>query len=181
MARRPKKKYQRRFPSRGKYLRGTIDEELDLGTLASRTLVSVLMDESVTETTWLSSIRSTYSVSGWTPATDVGPLMVGVAHSDYTDAEIEQVIESTQSWNIADKIAQEVSGRLVRRIGVFEVPSGPNAVVVLNDGKPIRTKLNWKLSTGQTLRLWAYNMGQAPFATTTPQVFAEGQANLWPQ
>ncbi len=161
-------------------MRGSVNESLALGTLAAQTLVSADFDETVLEKTLVSSIVSTWTISNWTGVSSNGPLLVGVAHSDYTDAEIEAVLESTGSWSEGDKVAQEVSKRLVRRIGVFRHPRQSSIQqVVLNDGKPIKTKLNWTLATGARLNLWAYNTGTAAFATTDPTVRAEGHANLW--
>ncbi len=166
----------------GKYIRGRVNENLSLGTLAPVTLVSVIFDETVTEKALVSSTDVTYSMENKTVGGGDGPIMIGLAHSDYTDAEIEEVIENAGSWNEGDKIQQrEIGRRLVRTIGVFE-ETGPNlSSQVLNDGKPIHTKLNWTLVTGQSLRLWAYNLGNSALDTTVPVVHAEGHANLWPR
>lgn len=183
MARKASGSYKRRtsYSRMSKYIKGNVDERLVLTTLAARTLQGVDFAETVNERTRVSSIRAAYSMDSFTQGTDDGPVMVGIAHSDYTDAEIEQVIEAVQSWNEGDKIAQEVGARLVRTIGIFENPSSATASVWLNDGKPIKTKLNWTLNQGQTLRLWAYNLGQSAFATTAPIVYIQGHANLWPR
>ncbi len=165
----------------GKYIKGRIDEELNLGTLAAKVLVGVLFDESVNERTLVSSIVASYSLREFTPAAADGPIMIGVAHGDYSDSEIEAVIESTGSWNEGDKVSQEISKRLVRTIGIFDTPADALAAVTLNDGKPIKTKLNWILTVGDALRLWAYNMGSSALATTAPVVSAQGHANLWPR
>ncbi len=178
-----KKGRRRRGRSMGKYMRGSIDEEFSLGTLAAKTLASTLFDEVVTETTLVSSIVATWALANVTPIANQGPVLVGVAHSDYTDPEIEEFIEATGSWSPADMIQQEISKRKIRRIGIFIlfVEATPLTINTLNNGRPIKTKLNWTLNTGQTLRLWAYNLGSAAFATTTPNVDAQGHANLWRQ
>ncbi len=106
--------------------------------------------------------------------------MVGVAHPDYTSAEIEEWIENLGSWEEANMVQQEIGRRRIRRVGVFEDPDDPTSAVVLNDGKPIRTKCGWMLTTGQGLRMWAYNMGLVALATTDPNVHIEGHCNLWP-
>ncbi len=54
-----------------------------------------------------------------------------------------------------------------------------NQQIVLNDGKPIKTKLNWILQEGQTLAFVGYNMGSVQVQTTTPDVRILGHANLW--
>ncbi len=165
----------------GKYLKGNIDEALSLGTLAADTLVSAPFDETVAEKTLVSSVVATWSLSDFTDALAVGPISVGLAHSDYSDAEIEAVIESTGSWNEGDLVSQEVAKRLVRKIGTFQSGLGATAEMVLNDGKPIKTKLNWTMLTGAGLRLWAYNEGESAVATTVPVVRIQGHANLWPR
>lgn len=165
----------------GRYIRGTVDDEVNLGTLAGSTLVSALFGNVVNERTLVSSLVAAWSLVTVTPVAGVGPVMCGVAHSDYTDAEIEAVIEATGSWNEGDLVAQEIGRRKVRRIGIFDTPQAVEDAVSLNDGKAIKTKLNWILLQGQSLRLWAYNMGGSAFATTTPVVRAQGHANLFPK
>lgn len=177
-------KARRRGGSRramGAYIRGNVDEELALGTLAAKTLVLAAFDEVVSEKTFVSSLVATWTMTDLTEVGGDGPIMVGVAHSDYTAAEVEEWIENTGSWNEADMIQQrEVGRRLIRRVGVFQ-PTGAaiTSATVLNAGRPIKTKLNWTLISGQTLDLWAYNMGSSALETTDPQVRVQGHVNLW--
>ncbi len=177
MAKHPKR--SRRGRKYRRYLKGQINATQDIGTLAGRTLQSQLVTDTLTEKAWLSSVKATWALSDVTQSNSVGPLMVGVAHSDYTNAEVEAWIEQTSSWEQGDKIAQEVAKRKIRRVGVFQLFAS-DETIVLNDGKPITTKCGWQLVTGQTVRIWAYNMGSGAFATTTPQLMTEGHANLWP-
>ncbi len=163
-----------------RYIKGQVDEELDLTTLASRTLVSMNFDETVDERTWISSVRATYALRNLTQAADVGPFRVGLAHSDYSSAEIEQWIENTGSWSEGDLVNREIGQRKIRDVGIFEAVASLNEATVLNDGKPITTKCGWILVQGQTLKIWVYNLGEAAVATTVPRVHAEGHANLWP-
>ncbi len=168
----------------GRYIRGSVDEELSIGTLAALTLISTPFDNTVIERTLVSSLVASWAIQEWTPAANDGPLMVGIAHSDYTSAEIEEWIEATTSWSEADKIAQEVNSRKIRAVGTFVSPGavGDGAgAAKLNDGKVIKQKLNWILNTGQTLRVWAYNSGSSAFGTTIPLVQVQGHANLWPR
>ncbi len=166
----------------GRYIRGVIDAALDLGTLASKTAVLVGLSQ-VNERTLVSSIVSTHSISDWTPSVGVGPVLIGVAHGDYSLVEINEYLEQTDSWDEGNKIQQEVSKRLIRRIGTLGAPAAGNAqdTTVLNDGKPIKTKLNWIINQGQSLSLFAYNQGDQPFATSDPDYTAVGHANLWPK
>ncbi len=177
MAKRPKRRR-----SMGKYLRGNVDEELTIAGLATRTLTAVAFDETVTERTFVSSMVASWSMDEWTPTANAGPIMVGVAHSDYSAAEVEEWIENTGSWSEGDVVqSREVAKRLIRRVGIFRDRGVVLENIVLGDGKPIRTKLGWILNAGQTLDVWAYNLGGASVATTIPSIHVEGHANLWPR
>ncbi len=165
----------------GKYIRGSVDEQLAVSTLAGQTLIGQDFDETVNERMLISSIVATYSLRLVTPINDLGPLLVGIAHGDYTDAEIEAYIEASGSWDEGDLVQQEIMKRKIRRVGLFEQPQNATQAVVLNDGRMIKTKLNWILLQGQTLRVWAYNTGQATFATTNPEVNVNGHVNMWPR
>ncbi len=137
--------------------------------------------ETVNERTFVSSVVATYAISDWTPLAGVGPIIVGVAHGDYSSAEIEQWIENSGSWNEGDKVNQEIAKRQIRQIGVLKTPALVTLDSNLNDGKPMKTKLNWILNQGQTLDYWVYNSGDVAFATTDPDLTIVGHANLWPQ
>ncbi len=167
----------------GKYIRGPVDEDLSLGTLAALTGIRQAFGSVVAERTLISSLVARYSLQGMTPGDNIGPIMVGIAHGDYSLSEIEAYIEQTTGWSEGDLVSQEISSRKIRRIGVFEsaVAGGTGGITVLNDGKPIKTKLNWILISGQSIAVWAYNMGSGALATTDPNVQLQGHANLWPK
>lgn len=169
---------KRKYSRRRKYLRGNVDEGIGLSTLGATTLISAIFDETVNERTKVSSVVATYALQDMPTASADGPIVVGLAHSDYTDAEIEEVLENTGSWNEGSKVEQEIAKRLVRIVGQFQ-DSGAPGIEVLNDGKPIKTKLNWIVNQGQTLKLWAYNAGSSAL-TGSAVVRAQGHANLWP-
>ncbi len=171
----------RKRPNFSKYVRGRVDEQVSMTTLAPKTLVSALFDENVDEEMRISSIKATWSLSDLTEGSGIGPIQVGIAHGDYTDAEIEEVIENTGSWDRGDLIAQEIAKRKIRTVGVFPTTLSGTGVAVLNEGRQITTKLNWLLQTGQTVRVWAYNQGSNAVATTVPIVSLQGHANLWLQ
>ncbi len=177
MARKPKRR--RRM---GRYLRGNVDEELTIAGLTTRNVVLAAFDETVNERTFVSTLVAMWSMDEWMPTANAGPIMVGVSHSDYTAAEIEEWIENTGSWNEGDLVqSREVGRRLIKQIGVFRDAGVVLQNLALNEGRPIKTKLNWILNQGQTLNLWAYNLGGASVATTTPSIHCEGHANLWPR
>ncbi len=164
------------------YLRGEVDEQFALGTLAANTVITDVVDDTLREKAWLSSVVLTWALDNFTPATTDGPIMVGVAHSDYSTAEIEEWIENAASWHQGDMVAQEIGKRRIRKVGMFRSDAAVTATgaYVLNDGKPIKTKCGWQLITAQTLRFWAYNTGESALATTDPNVHLQGHANLWP-
>lgn len=176
-----KKPYRRRRKF-GNYLKGDIKSTLEIGALAAVTLISVAATETVIEKTRVSSVDAIWSLADITAVVDDGPVMCGLAHSDYTDAEIEQWIENAGSWNAGDKINQEIAKRFIRKIGVFDAPFGdansPAIISVLNDGLPIKTRLNWSLVTGQTLKFWVYNMGSSAL-TDGGVMNVNGHANLF--
>jgi len=165
-----------------RYLRGTIDHKLQLGVLAGNTLVGSDVGDTVNEETWVSSVKANFSIGQYTPVAECGPFICGWAHSDYTDAEIEEWVEQANSWNVGDKVSQEQSRRLIRQIGTFEtLPVAATGSVSMNDGRMKTTKIGFMLASTQTLRFWVYNAGTAAVATTDPEVRVQGHANLWPK
>ncbi len=165
----------------GRYIRGQVDEEMAIGTLAPKDVISTGFDQTVEERTLVSALVATWALKNVTPSATAGPLLVGIAHSDYTAAEIEAWIESVGSWSEGDLVNQEITNRKIRRIGIFENRGGAEEASVLNNGRPIKTKLNWILTTGQNLQTWAYNTGTGAYATTDPSVDVQGFVNLWPR
>ncbi len=163
-----------------RYIRGTIDENFPLGTLAATTAV-LEATQAVAERTFISSISASYSLSGFTAADNAGPIEIGVAHSDYSLVEVEEWIERLTSWSEADLVSREVSDRKIRRIGMFDIPASVGESIALFDGIMVNTKLGWILNAGQGLNFYAYNVGSAALATSDPNVHCNGQANLWPR
>ncbi len=129
----------------------------------------------------MSSIKGAWSLSEFSNNAGDGPITVGIAHSDYTSAEIEEFIENAGSWDEGDLVQQEVAKRKIRIVGTFDKGDlGTVDTAVLNDGKALTTKLGWILNAGQTCSIWVYNNGSSPLDTTDPQLFVKGHANLWP-
>ncbi len=160
------------------YLGGNIVNDLGLTTLPTKSGVPSVT-KVVTERRRVSSIKCTYSLSDWTIATNSGPILVCVAHSDYTQSEIEAWVERSGDWSQSDLVEAEVRDRKIRRIGIFPIPETDFSGVTLNEGRPIRTKLNWILNTGQGLQFFCYNLGTAN-VVASPNFNAQGKANLWP-
>ncbi len=170
--------HRRKF---SRYIRGSVEEQVSLGTLAGQTLTSAVFDNTVNERTFVSSIVATWDVKNFTAGGAIGPLLCGIAHSDYSNAEIEAWVEDSGSWDEGDLVRQEIAKRKIRTVCELRAGATASDGFVANDGKPIRTKLNWIMLQGQTLRLWVFNLGGSAIATTIPIVQCSGHVNLWPR
>lgn len=179
MARRPKKRYARRRKM-ARYRKGNINLDITPGALASKTGM-VADPDTVDDRTLVSSVKAFYSLSDFTPAVNAGPVMVGLAHSDYTLSEIEEFLENVTGWDEGNLQSREIENRKIRKVGVFEAPEDATKSTSLNHGKPVYTKLNWIITEGDTIRFWLYNDGTAALSgATSPNVNIDGHANLWP-
>ncbi len=142
-------------------------QTLPLLTLASVTLLGVEMTPTGDNEYRLLSLKGLWALRDLTAGE--GPIIFGVAHGDYSDTEIEQCIENEAGLNRSDMVVtREISRRLVRRIGIF---SGVAGEEVLNDGKPVHTRLNWPMAEGTTLKMWAYNQSGGSLTTGSELVF----------
>lgn len=133
---------------------------ITLGTLGSQTVIAEDLAPAGAEAYRLVTARMTWVLSG--PTADEGPVTVGYAHSDYTVTEIKECIEAQASIDRGDKIAMEKANRLVRIVGSFWLKGDAEA---LNDGMPIKTKLNWRIDTGDTCKVFAYNESGSALTT----------------
>ena len=166
-----------------RYIRGIVNVEKDVLSLAGKAAFVKDFPEVVSERCWVSSIDASYSISDHTPVIDAGPLLLAIAHSDYTQAEIEEWLENVDSWDESDMVqSREISRRLIRHVGILESPPSRSDSRRLDDGKKIHTKLGWYLATGQTLQLVVYNLGTTSISPTgNSRVDCRGVAHLWPQ
>ncbi len=172
MGRNPKRKFR-------KYVRGKIEVDLSLGSLAASVVIGENFANTVTETTWCTSVKSSYALSNYTQNAGDGPVTVGIAHSDYTDSEIEEWVELVGGWDVGNLVAQEINKRKIRQVGVFDAPLTTADISRLADGRMIRTKCGWMLNSGDTLKVWCFNQG-ASALTSGGVVHLSGHANLWP-
>ncbi len=148
--------------------------------LATGDVVSGALTSAVTTLTRVISVNLAYAWEDVQAAIDDG-CEFGLAHSDYSAAEIEECLEAQASMDIGDKIAQEQADRLVRSIGKMpSIPSGAaGSGVVFNDGRKMKTRLNWLLSIGDTLNLWIRN-GSGVVWTIGSTVGAQGEIYVLP-
>ncbi len=103
-----------------------------------------------------------------------GPIVVGYAFGDYTIAQIKAYLENSASISPGNKASQEIAGRWIRKVGTF---AGAEVSETLNDGRPIKTRLNWAVPIGSTVNAFAYNSDDLQDLTTGGVVDLDG--NLW--
>ncbi len=122
------------------------------GALAAGDVISEDISATVDADTVFISAEIGWSTFGFTPGQ--GAITVGLAHGNYTSAEIEECLEQLASWDLGDLVAQEQRRRMVRVIGSF-----PNTAAdeVLNDGLLTKTKLGWMVAIGETLQPFIWN------------------------
>lgn len=145
---------------RGGVRPANVEQSLGLGTLTNNVLIGSNFTGTVTKPEFPISAKLAWAMRGSTVGE--GPIIVGLAHSDYTDAEIEAFVENTGSWGLGNKTQQEIAQRKIRIVGKFPLALADE---VLNDGKPITTPLRFGLVTGQTIKFWAYNSGGSSLTT----------------
>ncbi len=92
-----------------------------------------------------------------------GPLLFGLAHSDYDVAEILEAVDASPN-NDSDLIQLEHSRRMVRVVGAFPIV-GTAGGGQFNDGNKKRTKMNWRVSNNKEVALWARNDDNSTLAT----------------
>lgn len=143
-----------------------------LATLANNTaLVEGLVSSDLTHDYRCTSVELQWALDELTAGE--GPITVGLAHSDYTIAEIEEFLEQEAPLGPSSKVEREIAGRFIRRVGTF---AGDTTHETLNDGKPIKTRLNWLIADGFRINMWCYNNSGAAL-TTGATVRAMGTHN----
>ncbi len=136
-----------------------------LGALVTGDVLSGAASAAAANTLRIISLDMAWGIVDLGAGSDDG-FTFGVAHSDYSAAEIEECLEATGSMDIGDKIEQERANRLVREIGTVS----PQAAVAgggatFNDGKRVKTRLNWVLAIGDSLSVWVRNASSANYTT----------------
>ncbi len=130
------------------------------GALANGDLASTAIGSIVDDRMWLMSLAGTFAARDFTAGE--GPIVCGVAHSDYSAAEIEECLEAQAAWDQSDLVAREQAKRKVRTIGTF---ANVLTSETLNDGKEMKIKLGWMAEVGMTLQFWTWNKSGAVLTT----------------
>ncbi len=89
----------------------------------------------------------------------------GIAHGDYTAAEIEECLEAQSAIDVGDQVQNEFANRRVRTIGFMVGAPGTDASKTFNDGKSIKIKLNWLISVGKFISVWVRNGSDTIYTT----------------
>ncbi len=144
--------------------------ELPLSTLASDTALTVNVAGASTSTYRAISYIASWVLKNLTAGE--GPITVGLAHSDYSVTEIKECLESSASIDPGLKVEQERANRLVRIVGTFNSEANNS----LNDGKPLKTRLNWLIAIGDSVVMFAFNEQSGALATGA---ILHSQGNLW--
>ncbi len=147
-----------------------VTDEIALSTLASDTALTGGLHGALVAAVRVISASMTWSLNGLTQ--DEGPITVGYAHGDYTVTEIKECLEAQTSASGQNKIATEQANRLIRVVGTFSGEASQS----LNNGRPIKTRLNWIIRPGVVLNSFAFNESTA-LLTTGALVHTVG--NLW--
>ncbi len=129
-----------------------VSTALPLLTTASKVALSVGLTAAADQHYRAISANGSWNVQDLTAGD--GPVVVGFSHSDYTDGEIEEAIEALTAISQGDLVAQERANRLVRVVGIV-TDDDPT----LNDGNPVKTRLNWAIPIGKFVDLFIYNDG----------------------
>lgn len=161
MAKKPKRRFNLR--------RVRLTPEIALLTLATDTALAATMVGTAVSSYRCASVSGTWTLSALTAGE--GPITVGISHGDYSVAEIKECIEAGSSIDPGDKTQQERANRLIRIVGTM---TGANAS--LNDGRPVKTKLNWFIPVGQHINMFAFNESVSTLTTGANVKFT---GNAW--
>ncbi len=161
MARHGKRRsYRRKFNLR----KVRIATSITVGALAAKDVTATSLTGTSSSTYRLVSVDFFYGLSDLGAVADDGQEF-GLAHSDYTAAEIEECLEAGTSIDAGDKIANEKANRLVRSVGVMVGAPGTGAGLNFNNGNNTKTRLNWLMTIGDSLQLWIRNSSATVYTT----------------
>ncbi len=155
-----------RKPRRFNLRKVRVNSTFVCGALAAKDVVAGAITAAVADKLRIISAELTYQ---WveTQAVIDGGLEFGLSHSDYSAAEVEECLEAAGSIDLGDKIAQERANRLVRSLGTIN--QFTDSTVGADHGTfpntPIKTRLNWLMSEGDTLNAWVRNGSEVVWST----------------
>ncbi len=147
-------------PRRRYSLRGVkVTPQFALGTLATQIVLTAPLVGTSDAQYRLVSASASWSLRSFTPGE--GAITVGYAHNDYTITEIKEYLESATSISPGNKVLQEQANRWIRVVGTFKAEANN----VLNEGLPVKTRLNWAIQIGSAVNVFAYNENSSALTT----------------
>lgn len=143
-----------------------VNSSLAIGALASADVIAGAITNNATNRLRVISAHLAYSITDLAAVVD-DAFAFGIAHGDYSAAEIEECLEAGGAMDMGDKIALEQSSRLVREVGMINSSGAQNVGAGINfaDGRIVKTKLNWVISIGESLQLWVRNNSGVVYST----------------
>ncbi len=146
-----------------------VNETITLGTVGSGIVVSAVTD-TFTREFFAISCDIYWSMKAHTAGE--GPYECGVAHGSYSVTQIQENLQLTGMEDPGDLVTKEQGQRKVRRSGRF---NGLTTIEMLNDGKPIRTKLGFPVvGSGAALEFWIRSLDDVS-ATTGTSIDVQGK------
>jgi hypothetical protein len=91
----------------------------------------------------------------------------GLAHGDYSAAEVEECLEAGASIDPGDLVSREQANRLVRTVGIAGSGAVTDGSLIFNDGMPVKTKLNWPVGIGDAINLFIRNGSDTTWGSGT--------------
>ncbi len=144
-----------------------IDGTLNLLTLAGATTILVdAFPAALEEDFYAISMDLNAQIINLT-AGEGDPMTCGLAHGDYTAAQVEENLELT-FLGPGSKLEQERSRRLVRKAGIFlsEVVNHTTMRLFGKTGSgQVRTKLKFVIQNGKNLSIWVHNKSGSALTT----------------
>ncbi len=172
----PTKKYPKR--NRRPLRRVRIASSTALGALAALDIVAGNILNAAVDVYRVISIKAAFSIVDLGAAIDDGQ-EIGIAHGDYSAAEIEECLEAQGSVNVGDLIAREQADRRVRSLGYATGPAVASGSLQLDQGRIKSIRLNWLIGIGDTVKVWVRN-GSGTVYTTGASVTVLGDAWVTP-
>ncbi len=160
MARKPKRRASGRFRA------VRLQFNVTIGTLGSGVMLTTSLGIGTGQEYWAISADISYVLENVTVGAG-GPLAVGLCHGDYSVTELDEWYEATNNF-MGDQIEIEEGRRKCRDVGIMNSIGISGTNQHLNDGRPVRTKLGFRVEDGKTTNVWVRNMGTNAYATTVP-------------
>ncbi len=159
-----------------------IDGTLSLSTLGNDTVLTVdVFGGNLTEDFYAISADLSSQIIALT-AGEGDPTQCGWAHGDYSVTEIKEGLE-VELLGPGNKIQQEQSRRLIRRIGMFVGNFLGTHVVMKLQGRSgeamVRTKLKFVINSGKSLNLWVHNKSGSALTTGASLRFSGTVYGRW--